>query len=209
MHTPLLLLLLLLFGADALFILLDILAQLRGWPDPRWSIESEGGFGERWQYLKEGSAGGLLLHLAMRGVVIHRRACLAWALLFIWILLDDALAVHESFGRRLMPQAPAIGEFLFLFTFGMLVLYGILRTSRRAEASWRYWSRRLEAGLLAFAFFAVGVDLLHALVRSPLWHPILGLVEDGGEMLCMSLMFWVVLCLWRSERPGASAQAEI
>ncbi len=199
--------LLALLVVDALLIGLDMLSQLQDWPDPRWSIEQDGGFAERWQYLKEALAAALLLQLAWRGESVSRQACLAWALLFLWVLLDDVLAMHESLGQRLMPEAPAVGELLFMLAVGLLLLYGILRAHWRAGPEWRPWSYRLELGLLAFAFFAVGVDLLHALVQSPLWHPILGLIEDGGEMLCMSALLWIVLSLWRARRPGTAYPA--
>ncbi len=200
MLRPVSLALLTLLAGDGLLIGLDLLSQLKDWPDPRWSIEYEGGFAERWQYLKEACACALLLQLAARSGGVDRQAGLAWGLLFLWVLLDDALAVHESLGHRLMPESPAVGELLFMLAMGMLLLYGILRAHWRAGATWSLWSRRLEAGLFAFAFFAVGLDLLHALVQSPLWHPVLGLIEDGGEMLSMSVLLWLVLGLWRARR---------
>ena len=47
----------------------------------------------------------------------------------------------------------------------------------------------------------MAVDLVHALVRTPLLHAMLGLIEEGGEMLCLSAVLLLVVAIWRDRMP--------
>ena len=51
-------------------------------------------------------------------------------------------------------------------------------------------TKRLIAWLGLFAVFAVGFDILHVMVLEI--HPpaieLIGMIEDGGEMICASLL---------------------
>jgi hypothetical protein len=44
--------------------------------------------------------------------------------------------------------------------------------------------------LLLFAFFAVVTDLLHVLLPFPTLARVFDAIEDGGEMVVMSLIVW-------------------
>jgi hypothetical protein len=44
--------------------------------------------------------------------------------------------------------------------------------------------------LLFLAFFAIGIDLLHSLRALRFFHGIIGLIENGGEMIVVSLILY-------------------
>jgi hypothetical protein len=54
----------------------------------------------------------------------------------------------------------------------------------------RIVTKRLIAWVVLFAFFAVGVDMLHVMAWEiyPPAIDLLAIVEDGGEMVCASLL---------------------
>ncbi|MEE8224995.1 MAG: hypothetical protein V3R42_04680 [candidate division NC10 bacterium] len=196
-------LLILLLSADCLLIVLHIGHISTGYfADPNYSILRQRGFGEVFQYVKQYWIGLLFLYLA-----ITRRSPLyfSWALLFGYLLIDDSFAVHERLGIKIssyMNFSPALrlraqdfGELAVYAFFGLffLALTGI--TYYFSDSSVRRSCRPLFLLLLALVFFGVGMDLFHIMVRSPVWDHILGTIEDGGEMLVMSVIVWFVFLL--------------
>jgi len=196
-------LLILLLCTDCLLIVLHVLHISTGYfADPNYSIFRERGFGEVFQYVKEHWIGLLFLYLA-----ITRRSPLyfSWALLFGYLLIDDSFTVHERLGTeisryfnfspalRIRPQAfgeLAVSAFFGLFFFALIgVSYHFSDTSVRRTC------RPLFLLLLALVFFGVGMDTIHSMARSPVWGHILGIIEDGGEMLVMSVTVWFVFLL--------------
>ena len=47
--------------------------------------------------------------------------------------------------------------------------------------------------IFILAFFGVFVDMLH--IAIPFWKEIWGLIEDGGEMMIMSIIVWYTIGL--------------
>jgi hypothetical protein len=178
----------------------------------KWNIEADNGYAEKLQYLKWLAACILLLALALR-----RRAAiyLAWAAIFLYFLIDDAMSIHERIGGWLTTelgldrlQEVYIGWFPGFFLraqdFGELILallvaaaiavLLVLSWPPHAAARERTVMKRLVAWLGLFAFFAVGVDLLHIMTLDPVtWASTpageaLAVIEDGGEMISASLL---------------------
>ncbi len=202
-----------LIGVDLVLVVLHVLAQVGDWRSPRWSIEWDGGFGEIWQYAKIVFVILMLLHVTARRGSQDRMCSLAWALLFVWVLADDGLRLHERMGEVLASWltpllatqhlAQAFGELVVLLVMALLLLGWIWWASASAGDRWRAWSIYLLLGLACLGFFAVAVDLVHALVRTPLLHAMLGLIEEGGEMLSLSLVVVIVTMIWRAQwQPG-------
>ncbi len=54
--------------------------------------------------------------------------------------------------------------------------------------------------VLALVLFGVVVDMLGIMVKTYPWQPMLDIVEDGGEMLVMSVIFWFVFLLPEMEK---------
>lgn len=193
-------LLFLLILADLCFIFIHVLFLLELLRNPLFSIEQDFGYGEVYQYIKEYWIMVMLFIIAVKRTTI---VYFTWSLLFMYLLLDDALKIHENFGItlanywKLQPnfglRAQDYGElsitgisFLILF---LLIGIAYLFSDKKA----RKISRHLLILVLSVAFFGVLVDMLHIVV--PWNKPIFGLIEDGGEMLVMSIIVWYVFAL--------------
>lgn len=145
--------------------------------------------------------------------------CLGFAGVLLVMMLDDSLQLHEIIGAR-------VAEFLHIEAFGgvaakdsgeiiawailggILVLIGTAGLARTPIASWpRFYMLTGLVGLLGF--FAVGIDFLHDPVcaaASGLRYcsQIFDLVEDGGEMIAVSLILAHVLVAFPGRRPARS-----
>ena len=205
-------LLVLLLAIDLMFVACHLF--LVGAPEVfehAWSVEADTGYAEKFQHLKWLAAVVLLLILALT-----RRAAvyLAWAAIFLYFLVDDATSIHETQGGRLAVEFglervqqiyaawfPAFylrpqdfGELaVALFAAAAIAFALILCWPRNGAVRERLVAKRLVAWLALFAFFAVGFDMLHIMAMDPvtMFTPAfywLGVIEDGGEMLCASIL---------------------
>ena len=183
---------------------------------PLWSISEDGGYGEIFQYLKEFGVAAMLLAIAIRQArMIH----LAWAALFVYFLLDDALQIHEVFGARLVAlfqlqpmgglKAQDLGELGVSAGFGALLFGFIGACYLFADAAARRISRHLFALVMLLCLFGVVVDMLHSAIPSPIGRAVWGLIEDGGEMVAMSLIVWYVFRLLAMSATAAVADATL
>lgn len=182
--------------ADLLFVLMHALHKLAvsAFGDPSFNVTLEGGYGERFQYLKEALITAMLGILASR----HRSVLFAaWAFLFAYLLLDDSVSVHERLGAWLaavLGLQPALG--LRAIDFGELLISGTVAggfalligtLAVRSDARMRRLCLDYLQLLALLVFFGVFVDMLHV-VAGGYGLPGLGTLEDGGEMLAMSLI---------------------
>lgn len=180
-------------------------------PPWRFSIEADGTWPEQFQYLKWGLVALLMAIAAVRS---RSAGLLPWAVLFGYLLADDALGLHERFGRALahglaLPRLPFLrpqdsGELLYLCGIGLLLLATLAMAWRRGNANSRTTTLDMVALLILLAFCGVALDLLH--VAMPKWlhlKQVLGVLEDGGEMFCASLMTAYATALVRLGRPPA------
>lgn len=154
----------LLLSADVAFMLLH--ASNRLVPrNPLLSLAVDGGYSELFQYIKEYWTA--LLFIAMwwrtREVLFA-----AWALLFTYLLCDDALTVHESLGRviaarwELVPvlgmRAVDIGELVVSGIAGAVFLVVIGGFYLGGGETGKRVSRDLSVLLAVLVFFGVVVD---------------------------------------------------
>jgi hypothetical protein len=132
-----------------------------------------------------------------------------WAGLFGYLLLDDAFALHEAFGRSAaslvsLPTVGSVrpehmGELLFYVAMG-LVFAGVLAAAlRNGDTAGRSLSVALALPFAVLVFFGVVVDVLHSLVRDRSYRYAAGIIEDGGEMLAMSALVTIVYWVTRGE----------
>lgn len=159
------------------------------------SLEADRSLSEVFQYAKELGVVVLLVVLAWR-----RSLCglLSWAALFVFVLCDDAFSLHEGAGVWLgahfdlaVPHvsgahvgevlASAIAGGFFLGMIGLAYFFG------------GKWFRLVSLDLILLfgilAFFGVAVDLLHVALYNHLWMRFfLAIVEDGGEMVTLSVI---------------------
>ena len=163
---------------------------------------------ERWGYAQE------LAFTTLLGIMAWRRRSLLFAALCyfaLFILLDDSMRIHEQFGDLLVgccgvPEA--ISELLANIIDGvipvLLVILGWLRAGRDQRSAG-------GAVLLAIAillFFAVGLDTVHDIMTATIqdYGKIMALIEDGGELLSLTLILTVVTGLFLRVRARMSSE---
>lgn len=182
--------------------------------DYRFSIAQDRGYAEIFQYCKLA-----FLALSLGFLAIYRKSLsyLTWSILFLFTLLDDSLEIHEGLGQVIqntfdfsfipLLRTRDVGELIVYAGVGSILL-GMLAFGYRKErdSGIRRISVRLFLLLLAFAFCGVVVDIVH-FVFEALSAPqsilrLLTIVEDGGEMLIMSVIAWFVFIVleqrWQS-----------
>jgi len=195
-----------LIAADLMFIFLYLLFLVPAeilpfFQEDSFSIKEDQGLAEAFQYVKE-----LWIALIFFWLVIKRRryALVGLALLFAYFLLDDMVEIHEKLGdlaAGLFVNFPLLSRFPNLASddFGELFAAGLLGLFFVAIISYPYWRstastrqifHTIFALLAVFLFFAIGVDFLNGFFNSPVIREMFGLVEDGGEMLAMSMICW-------------------
>jgi len=188
-------LLLLLLAADLLFVLMHVIrANTTLITSSMYALTREKGYAEAFQYIKL-----YWIILAAAGLLWRTRAPVyaSWVVVFGYLLVDDALQVHESAGKiiaanwgfRVLLGLRAVdsGELVVSAIAGLsllgLVWGGYLRSGRDAQNA----SKDFLVLIAALAFFGVGFDVLHQLVRTTRLDELFTIAEDGGEMVVVSI----------------------
>ena len=200
---------------DLLFIAISVDAQRWGWSQ-EWLLRTDRGRPEQFGYAKQATTAALLL-------VVWRRTgwdvLAGWAALFGCILLDDSLRLHENVGGWLsrrpgFPQGIAgvgaqdLGELAVWGLLGLVPLAVIAVLHRRGDRPARAASGGLVVVVGCYAVFGVVVDQLHALTAGgPLYRP-LGVAEDGGELLLLSVAVVFAAALLPSVGPTVTAAVD-
>lgn len=170
--------------------------------EPYFSLERDRGYAEIFQYIKE-----YWIAILLGVIAVKKRSIfyLSWFLLFVYLLFDDSLAIHEKLGvlisdklglsEALNLRARDFGELLVSGFFGLFFLILIGTAYRFGDSAFRKASRVLIKMLLALVFCGIVVDMAHIAVGSRSLDPILATLEDGGEMIVMSIIAWFVFLL--------------
>lgn len=195
--SPLGFILLALLATDLAFIFLFGLLGLGVVSDTGFALTYDRSYAEVFQYVKQY---WILIALAL--LTLKRKALLyaACGVLFAYFLVDDYAELHENFGEQLADylQIPAMWM-LQPYDFGELIVFAVYGCVSIALLGIAYWraggldrSIAIEVVCLLglIAFFAVGVDVLHALSLPETISNCLGAIEDGGEMMAFSLLLW-------------------
>lgn len=194
----------------------QVLAEWQGRIGPgeaRFSIESEGGPSEIYEGVKA-LACVVALGLAARrvGEPIYTALAAAFAL----ALADNALALHERWGGMVAPLLPLgpgaavpVGELSFFLAAGLVILLALGVGFRRSTARHRRLGLPFLGLLLALGGFAVLVDLVHAAVAGQrrAFDRLFGVVEDGGEMMVLSLACALAITLLAALRASSRRPA--
>lgn len=196
--------LVLLLCSDLLFIVLHFANALTPlFKNPLLNIEQDRGYPEMYQYLKYCWMIAMLFFIAWK----HRSLCyVAWGAVFTYFLVDDALMLHERIGRRIAENfsfTPPLGlrlqdfgELMVSATAGILLLTSVILVYRGGSQIFRKVSQDITLLIFILAFFGVIVDMAHVAIN--LGGKVtffLGVIEDGGEMLSVSLLAWYTLLL--------------
>ena len=135
-----------------------------------------------------------------------------WALLFIYLLFDDMLGFHGSlatfflekfgissahvlFGEMRYQDFGELGVSVFFgVIFLSLIAVSYFRGGKEVRTTFHY----LIGGLLLIVFFGVVNDFAKRVFdedTNQIMFEISRFIEDGGEMLGMSMMCWYVFTL--------------
>jgi hypothetical protein len=131
-------------------------------------------------------------------ILKSERSYLAWALVFGYILVDDSFSIHEGLGERVADgfnfapilgiRAVDLGEIAVSAMVGSGLLLAVGAAYRWGSETFRGVSRILLVMLGGLVFFGVVVDVVHEMVGHGWIYPIVGGIEDGGEMMVMSVI---------------------
>ncbi|MFC2107144.1 hypothetical protein ACFLRY_02290, partial [Bacteroidota bacterium] len=196
-------LLILLIVTDLVFVLLHLMLAFRVFYLPEFSLEMDLGYPEIFQYVKE------LWIVILFILIIYKSknfAYVSWSFLFLFFLLDDSMKLHENFGyyfadtfniQSIIGLRPNdIGEMVFFGIIGMIILLNLILFYRFSCVSFRNHSKNIFALILLLIFFGLFIDMLHIIVNvSYRINQLFGTIEDGGEMIVMSLILGYVYLL--------------
>lgn len=163
---------------------------------------------EDFNYLK-----WLVIAVALVWLAVRDRwlAPILWAAVFAMILSDDALQVHERLGSILsdwlsipdntLVYGKDLGEILVFGLMGLVTLAVAVFLLSRRDAPSRRMNKRYFIIILALGFCGVGFDAIHAIIQhltgtsalATLAQQVLGMMEDGGEMLVGSFAVAITL----------------
>lgn len=196
-------LLALLLCVDLIFVILNVLAVKAPQLDiAHFSVSQEGGYPEYFQYLKWS-----LIVLFLFCISFKRQSLLyfSWIAVFLYFLIDDSFAVHETMGAFLSERlgftppfrlrGQDIGELIVSGVAGIFLLFPLISAYVFGSQTFKRFSHDVFLFLLAIIFFGVFIDVLHiALKLGPKLGFAFSIFEDGGEMLVASFIVWYV-CL--------------
>jgi hypothetical protein len=184
--------------------------------DP-WLLETDGGRAEDFGYLQEAA---LVILLLILWRVSRRLVWAPYAAIFACALADDSLRLHERKGAWLAEKlsfpegvfglrADDLGE---MFVWGLLAvgpLVAVVLLHRRSDA----WTRRASLGMAAtvaaYVFFGAVLDQAHVLVLDSWMGDVMGTLEDGGELVALSVaVVYVVGRLTAVRRRSHAATGE-
>jgi hypothetical protein len=182
---------LLLIFFHILYIATDIIST------GRFSIARDGGYGEMFQYFKEFFIFVLFVLLGFR-----KKKLLYFILgfLFLYLLVDDSLKIHERLGALLAEwlnfqpsfglRAIDFGEILVSAFFGGLFILAIGISLFLSDVQTRMVGIWILIAIFFFAFFGIALDMLEIAAQDQVLSQIIAIMEEGGEMVVMSVVVW-------------------
>lgn len=167
--------------------------------DMRFSIIHDRTYSEIFQYLKFFWVALCLVALLLKSrELMYGFLCIVCS----YLLLDDYFEIHEHAGENIantlgfsgtsLLGATEFGELSIFALYGLVFILGFLFCYRIAHPTTRSLSLDILKILFVFAFFAAAVDVLHSLQLPYVIRHSIGAVEDGGELLSISVLFWYV-----------------
>lgn len=164
--------------------------------DDYFAITRDRGYAEAFQYLKE-----YWLIILFGFLAIQRNIKVYLSLVFFstYLLLDDALGIHEIAGEIigeklhfvtfLNVRAQDFGELAFFAVIGTIFFLWFSVSYKLSSSQERKIFKSLIRLLCCLALFAIVVDVIHMMFdNSVFWKAAVGIVEDGGEHIVMSLI---------------------
>jgi hypothetical protein len=196
-------LLVLLLITDLVFILLHILNVYTSLLDSSlYLLSRDRGYAEFFQYTKELWIAVMFLLL---GIKKKRGIYFVFSLIFTYLLFDDSFEFHENFGNLIAEnfqlqswlglRAVDFGELLVTTVFGLLFLAALILFFLISDPITSRIALYMLAMFGLLALFGVVGDMVEVIGRNRDISRILVILEEGGEMLIMSVMTWFVFRL--------------
>jgi hypothetical protein len=181
-----------------------------------WDLSSDHSYSEIFQYVK---TGGIVFVLCALWLRTRDAVYCVWALLFAYVVCDDAFQIHERGGKLIAPYLgyePAFGlmpkdfgEVTVWAAFGVAFLTAITAAYLNSSPAARKASLGIAQLFCLLALFGAVVDVAHSAVPTAglarYLRAAVGVIEDGGEMLAMTLICWYVVKVL--ERGGKAPDA--
>jgi hypothetical protein len=204
--------LIILLTLDLVFVVIHYLNALSPLLDnDKFSIGIDNGYAEIFQYVKFASV-IILMTLILKKT--GKRSYLAWILIFLYMLIDDSIRIHDRFGSYIALNLDFnppfglrlldIGELVVSAIAGLILIPVIVFTYIKGNILFKKNSENLIALLCLLVFFGIGMDMIHMMIIDKVpdnllrgVNSILGLLEDGGEMIAASLILWYSYLLER------------
>ena len=168
-----------------------------------FSLGKDLGLAESFMYVKEYWVILLLAYLAWTR---KKFMYFAWAILFLYIMADDLIQMHEKVGAMLVSKfelvpmfnlrAQDFGELAFSGFSGMVLLSLIGVSYIKSDANIRRICRHLIILLSSLVLFGVVFDMIQIMFAdNHIMFHIFGIIEDGGEMIILSFFCWYIYLL--------------
>lgn len=182
----------------------------------KFSIGIDNGYAEIFQYFK------FAFIIVLLGSLIKKTGIwnyLSWILVFAYLLIDDSIRIHDRYGSyiagRLTFEPPFglrlmdIGELMVSVMVGTVLIAFLYLTYKKGTILYRKISENIFTLLVILAFFGVGMDMIHMIIIDKVpetyyrgVNSILGLLEDGGEMISVS--FILFYCYYLNNKNGVT-----
>ena len=185
-----------------------------------WLLEADGGYSEIWGYAIETS---LVVSLLALAVLARRPVWIGWAALFLAAFADDEMRLHENKGAWLAEmlakhlwfpadgflglRADDLGEMLVWGMLGFVPLALVVFFYRRSDSGTRRDVVGMAVLVALYVFFGGVVDQLHVLFLGGPLENAVGTIEDGGELVVLSLILSYVVTLHRTLRRARRSSA--
>jgi hypothetical protein len=187
--------LVLLLSADVLFILLECLyGATAGFPASDFWLGRDWGYAETFQYVKEL---GIVVVFFLFFLRHPHLLSLSWQVLFLYLLLDDSLQIHERVGGAIARHVHTRWEYtdhVASAFFGALILSLLSLGYYSAPRGLRRVSWPLFGLFITLVLFGVVLDTTHQVLgrSAPILFWIGYVVEEAGEMVTISVIAWYV-----------------
>jgi hypothetical protein len=111
-------------------------------------------------------------------------------------LAGQSIKAHFNFTPHFGLRLQDFGELAITATAGILLFLPLVWAYRKGTQIFRKISLDIGLLVLVLVFFGVVIDMMHQAVHLGYSvYFIIGFVEDGGEMLAVSLILWYIFLL--------------
>ena len=190
------------FLANLFFILLHIAAVngIVGGNDRPFRVDKDRSLSEYFEYACLLMSSALIFHLSIRRKIYQ---IMPMALVILYLFLDDYMRIHEYMGDILVPAHDNAGQALFTMLVGGATLALAATGCMLSQRFVRVQIIAVLLPILLLGVFGSIVDAFHEfMIRFvPASDNVIGFVEDGGELVSISILLLTCVRLARTGAP--------